>query len=135
VNSYDLVQRLVARVLFDPQWAIDPDRTILNEPFPKALKHAETQIEQQMRGPRQNDEYALADLAMIALLIDRNDYREIWTRLKETAKNQFVLEANNRVLEEMLARFRNPATSDPSFHRFLNRLSSAQEVLAGRLPV
>ena len=132
VNSYNLVQRLVARILFDRDWALAPERTILKKKFPGALECAEAEIQTQLRGSRQNDEYALADQAMIALLLGRTTHLELWRRLRGYAKNQFVIEATSRVLDEIQKNFDTDAASKPGsdhLDAFLLRVREARESL------
>jgi hypothetical protein len=66
-NSYDLVQRLVARAFVNPS-ALRDDTEVLGLPLRRALFEARGEVDRQLAGDRANDEYAAADLALIWLL-------------------------------------------------------------------
>jgi hypothetical protein len=74
VNTYNRVNRLVVRVLLAPEAltaastvAIDPDITPLN--LVTELDSAAAAIREQITGPRRGDYWALADLALLEVLL------------------------------------------------------------------
>jgi hypothetical protein len=76
VNSYNLVNRLVVRILLWPD-ALAGDSPALSDPeieslhLPTELDHAAAFIRQQLAGPRRGDFWALADLALLEVLEGR----------------------------------------------------------------
>jgi hypothetical protein len=76
VNSYNLTQRLVSRVFLNPHAVDEPEVTVEELPLGEALESARHEIERQRAGPRRNDEYAAADLAIVALLREDADWRD-----------------------------------------------------------
>ncbi len=93
-NSYNLVQRLVARALIQPL-AIKDNIEVLNLPLRNKLLEAKTEIERQRSplGQRENDEYAAADLALVSLLLGDNEWELVLQKefLKlDPAINDFI---------------------------------------------
>lgn len=77
VNSYNLVNRLVVRLLLAPSAlaaggaaVIDPEIAPLN--LAMELDKASATIRQQLAGPRRGDYWALADLALLEVLLGRS---------------------------------------------------------------
>lgn len=76
VNSYNLVNRLIVRILLWPD-ALTGDSPALSDSeiqslnLPKELDHAAAVIRQQLAGPRRGDFWALADLALLEVLQGR----------------------------------------------------------------
>jgi len=68
VNSYNLTQRLVSRVFLNPRAVDEPGSIVEGLPLKDALESARREIERQRAGSRREDEYAAADLAIVALL-------------------------------------------------------------------
>jgi hypothetical protein len=75
VNSYNLTQRLVARAFLNPR-AVEEAAIVEELPLRAELGVARREIERQRRGKRRRDEYAAADLAVVALLKGDADWRE-----------------------------------------------------------
>jgi hypothetical protein len=74
VNSYNLVNRLVVRILLMPDALVVADGLLLDpEIAPLNLTHeleqASTTIRQQLAGPRRGDYWAMADLALLEVLL------------------------------------------------------------------
>lgn len=90
VNSYNLVQRLVVRILLTPELVSDPvlaSRHKLPEGLtvPEALAEAARRIAGQVRGPRRGDSWALADLALLNLLMnDEPAANALWDEFDAT---------------------------------------------------
>jgi hypothetical protein len=69
-NSYNMLNRLISRILYyghiSPK-QIDPEISSLD--MTKELEEVEKSIREQVAGPRRGDVWALADLAMVELLL------------------------------------------------------------------
>jgi hypothetical protein len=76
VNSYNTTQRLVSRVFMAPRAVDEPSLIVEGLPLGEALESARREIERQRAGPRRQDEYAAADLAIVALLRGDDDWRD-----------------------------------------------------------
>ncbi len=77
-NSYNLLNRLLVRLLlrpdlFDATDAIDLGEDIALIHFRTALQQAADVITEQLAGPRRGDYWALADLALLQLLLGGTD--------------------------------------------------------------
>jgi hypothetical protein len=78
VNSYNLLNRLIVRLLLRPELldttdAIDLGEGIERIDFRMALQQASDVIAEQLAGRRRGDYWALADLALVQLLLRRTD--------------------------------------------------------------
>lgn len=82
VNSYNLVQRLVSRVLLRPESVDEGDLEVLGLSVRDELVKARDEIQQQLKGKRAGDEYAAADLALVRLLLGDGEW--------ETALDDFI---------------------------------------------
>ena len=76
VNSYNLVNRLVVRILLVPAALGAPDPLVVAPEIASLnltheLEQASTTIRQQLVGPRRGDYWAMADLALIEILLGR----------------------------------------------------------------
>jgi len=101
-DSYNLLQRLVVRVLRVPRCRTDPDTDLgkgLN--VPKELAEAERVINSQLEDPRKDDAWAMADLAM--LLILRGQPREkAWQKFAESNRSNEAYETNHRAFTALV---------------------------------
>jgi hypothetical protein len=68
-NSYNLTQRLVARVFLEPGCVSDGADPVLGLSVQAELLAARKEIQDQIKGPRPKDEYAAADRAFVSLLL------------------------------------------------------------------
>lgn len=103
VNSYNLTQRLVARVLFEPKDWVVIGEVIEQERFPTCLVEARDIVVGQTRGPRKEDVWAWADLGMLWLL--NGEAADIaWDKVIEYAKQPFVFESTVNVLGDLMRR-------------------------------
>jgi hypothetical protein len=73
VDSYNLVQRLVARVFLEPRAVADELLQVEGINVRNELDKARQEIARQRKGPRSDDEYAAADEAMVLLLLGDPD--------------------------------------------------------------
>ena len=115
-NSYNLVQRLVNRILLEPASVSTRAWTVKGVNMHEALKEAETIIEQQINGTdqlggtRQNDPWAACDLLFVRLLRGNQDSLDVrsriedaWNKLERTKPKDYVYESNLRVTKELIA--------------------------------
>jgi hypothetical protein len=77
VNSYNLVNRLLIRLLLSPGALVADDAVVLDPNIPPVklaheLEQAWVTIRQQLAGPRRGDYWALADLALLEVLLGRS---------------------------------------------------------------
>jgi len=102
VDSYNLLQRLVVRVLRTPRSLDDASRELghgLN--VPQELAEAERIVNQQLDGPRKNDAWAMADLALLLILRGRTR-EEAWRRFAESNRSQEAYESNHRAFAALV---------------------------------
>jgi hypothetical protein len=124
VNSYNLVQRLVSRVFLNPRAVDEPEVIVEGLPLAKALDSARREIERQLTGKRRHDEYAAADLAVVALLRGDADWRDKLDAFlfAEPKPQPYAVQATLDVLEELQGRLAE--TGDGS-REFRDRLAKA----------
>jgi hypothetical protein len=117
-SSYCLVQRLVTRVLADPA-GFAVSRPVLGFVVQPKLAECVGVIEAQMRGPRKNDSWAGADLAVVLQLMTvgedgaRHVGRAIdaWDALEDMNPDRFVLESTRDVVTALRDRL-SPSLDD-----------------------
>jgi hypothetical protein len=101
-DSYNLLQRLVVRVLREPRCLRDGDTQLgrdLN--VPAELARAERIINDQLRGPRKDDAWAMADLAMLLILGGQSRDRA-WQKFAEDNRSSEAYEANHRAFAALV---------------------------------
>lgn len=101
-DSYNLTQRLVSRVLAEPRSVEVEDHVVADEKVRAALESARVEIEGQL-SKRGSDEYALADLLMIAVLLGASDWID---RLRSFAtavtSSSYARQVTKTVFEEIV---------------------------------
>ena len=106
VDSYNLTQRLITRVLLSPSAAVDDSMTVENENVPHALREAR-QIVWSRRArpcPRNKDEYAFADAAIIALILGERGWTDVLNEfLRRAPKSSYARNVTLDVLKELAA--------------------------------
>jgi tetratricopeptide (TPR) repeat protein len=134
VNSYNLTQRLVARVLEQPKEWIHAERVIEGERFDDLLKSAKATVTNQTLGPRAGDVWAWADLGMLRLLNgDKDDAEEAWEKVVDLATKPFVIDSTNSVVSDLLERLVPVAAengADPRLGEVADSLRDARQILA-----
>jgi hypothetical protein len=102
VDSYNLLQRLVVRVLRTPRSLDDPSSEIVHGlNVPQELAKAERIVNQQLHGPRENDAWAMADLALL-LILRGHTREEAWREFAETNRSQEAYESNYRAFAALV---------------------------------
>jgi hypothetical protein len=104
VDSYNLTQRLVTRVLLSPSAALDHSMTVENENVPHALREARQIVSEQTSatGPRNKDEYAFADAAIIALILGDQGWKDALNEfLRRAPKSSYARNVTLDVLKEL----------------------------------
>jgi hypothetical protein len=132
VNSYNLTQRVVARVLAEPKEWIRAERVIEGERFADLLKATTATVTSQTLGPRAGDPWAWADLGMLLILNgDTDEANEAWEKVDELPKQPFVIDSTNSVLSDLLERIQPVAESggDPRLVQTADSIRNAQEIL------
>ncbi len=105
-DSYNLTQRLVARVLLVPSAANDESVKVEDENLPTALRKARATIDEQTSatGPRNKDEYAFADAAIVALLLGEPRWTDALNEFTRRApKSSYARTVTLDVLKELAA--------------------------------
>jgi tetratricopeptide (TPR) repeat protein len=137
VNSYNLTQRLVARVLLEPKNWIQPGQVIEGKNFAELLGAATTTVETQTLGPRANDVWAWADLAVLRILSGDAEGADIaFETLVDLAKQPFVFDSTNSVISDLLKQIDPVAKEDGADQRLVETAASlrnAQEMLTEEL--
>jgi hypothetical protein len=101
VDSYTLVQRLVARVFIDPAAVDDEQRIVERLAVRPELEKARDLIRDQVeRKGRGRDEYATSDLFLVLLLLGNQDWRAQLRRFRDL-KPAYALAAIRDVVKEL----------------------------------
>lgn len=134
MNSYNLVQRLVARVLLRPDLVWAEPWFVGNEDLPAALGRAEEIIQGQM-SVRVEDPWILADQALVQLLLLRPkaSEQESWRKFRSTASFSFAVDSTLRTVEDMLKEMEAVRSNmeNPRFQEVHHRLEAARDFLKG----
>jgi len=111
VNSYNRVQRLVARILAH-DGLLDSPESLKQLPVPEnknvfsELVAAEQVIKGQLDGPRHGDRWAMADQAMTSLLIgDYEGADSAWKRFEDSKPSPEAYKANRDVIDLLRYKF------------------------------
>jgi tetratricopeptide (TPR) repeat protein len=133
VNSYNLTQRLVARVLLEASSLGRGTATVRDVDFPVALEAAERVVGTQIKGTRSNDPWAQADRAMLLMLLGRaDDERAAWKRLLDMQPPGYVYSSTLNVLRDLNGRVREAADlaqANSPLHEYVRRLTDAMNLL------
>ncbi|MCG7932729.1 MAG: hypothetical protein N0E44_22170 [Candidatus Thiodiazotropha lotti] len=92
VNSYNLVNRLVGRIL------LTPDTDIKEE-----MKSARAIISDQLKQKRHGDIWALADKSLLQLLLGETEHNAAWTEFLDQSPPYYALESLLDTLEPLAA--------------------------------
>jgi hypothetical protein len=104
IDSYNLTQRLVTRVLLSPTAALDESMKVANENVPSALREARQIVNEQIsaNGPRNKDEYAFADAAIIALILGEPEWMDALNKfMRRAPKSSYAHTITLDVLKEL----------------------------------
>jgi tetratricopeptide (TPR) repeat protein len=104
VDSYNLTQRLVTRVLLDPPAAFDESEKVAKKNVPSELREAKGIIDKQISpdGARRKDEYAFADAAIIALILNEAQWVEAINKFINLApKSSYARSVTVDLLKEL----------------------------------
>ncbi len=106
VNSYNLVNRLISRILYDPRVLFDP--AVATSPpnvevldVSAKLQEAEEIVRKQLRLERRGDVWALSDLALLRLLLDRDDADSSYGDFTAASPPDFAYGSAIDTLEEL----------------------------------
>ena len=103
LNSYNLVNRLVLRILTDPTLLISKKPVERGKNMDHLLDEAAGKIEEQLGNGRDDVQWALADLAMLELLQEKGDVKSTLDELYETAKTDpYPLQSMLGVIRDLL---------------------------------
>jgi hypothetical protein len=126
VNSYNMVNRLVSHILLEP----DLSSTLATNPqgsgpltVRQALQNAEKDIRDQLKEKRRGDIWALADLALVRLLLDEDDPVPAYAEFISKSPPDYAYESQLSTLRP-LAELELPVT---------NKLRWAVQLLEGKL--
>lgn len=102
-NSYNLTQRLVARFLAEPERFEQDEWKNGNVVFPDSLVDAEGRIREQMSGPRLNDPWAMADRALLLLLLlhDEPEEQKTWRQIVSITPPAYVFSSTLSVIDDL----------------------------------
>ncbi len=128
VNSYNLVQRLVSRVLLNPGCVDGEDLHVEGLHVRAALAKAREEIQQQLKGKRAGDEYAAADLALVCLLLGDDDWEMALDDFiySSPPPEPYAVKVTAELIEELDEAARQPSSPSPALAR---RLSQATQEL------
>jgi tetratricopeptide (TPR) repeat protein len=82
-DSYNLLNRLLSRIMYEPSWLTDSAAASIPDgveslSLTKKLTEAEQVIQEQLKINRRGDIWAMADLALVKLLLDKADPRSAY---------------------------------------------------------
>ncbi|MBZ5621395.1 MAG: hypothetical protein LAQ69_22115 [Acidobacteriia bacterium] len=119
VDSYTLVQRLVARVLLDPAAAEDKLLVVEGLRVHEELRRAADLIRNQIAPgkKREHDEYAIADLGMVLLLLGDHTWRDELSRFFCMKNAGYAIEVTLDVLNDLRKAVGSPRASEELKHR------------------
>lgn len=107
VNSYNLVNRLVSYILLEPDSlseALPPEKAggdFIVYDVKQELKKAEAVIREQLNDKRRGDIWALADLALVSLLLDYTDPVTAYADFNAKSPPDFAYESSLSTLRPM----------------------------------
>jgi tetratricopeptide (TPR) repeat protein len=124
-DSYNLTQRLVTRVMFDPQSVAGTGGIVAGVAVRDALRKAEETIRTQMESTRHDNEYAAADLLTVLLLLGDPGWRDALQQfLHRAAKSSYARDATKLVFEEIAEQLRATGFADTPLTRDLAEVLS-----------
>lgn len=127
VNSYNLTQRLVARVLVDPKGWTRPEQVIEGERFADLLSAATDTVASQTRGPRAGDVWAWADLGILRILSgDTEGADTAWDTLADLPRQPFVFDSTLSVIFDLLERIGPLVSESPADQRLMEAVHSLE---------
>ena len=135
-DSFNLVQRLVVRVLKIPQsLQTDYEGTVEGLNVIQEIKAAEEKVIEQLSNERRDDPWAMADLAQLRILQGEQDYKTAWREFAEEIRDDYVYESNYRAWKTLHDLFlfsgqsleRLPAVND-TIDWLKDRLKSIYEI-------
>jgi len=137
-NSYNLTQRLVARFLAEPKRFEQDAWKDGNVVFPESLLMAERVIREQMSGPRLNDPWAMADLALLLLLLlrDEAEEQEAWRRIVSITPPAYVFASTLSVIQDLSRQVQLElrGSASPRVAAIRARLDRTMQFLASQSP-
>lgn len=137
-NSYNLTQRLVARFLADPKRFEQDTWTDGKVTFPGSLVKAESLIREQMAGPRLNDPWAMADRALLLLLLlrDESEEQDAWGRIESIAPPAYVFSSTLSVIDDLRNRVQAElkGSKSPRVAEIRTRLDRVKQFLSNPRP-
>lgn len=102
-NSYNLTQRLVARIFAVPERLSEvtwkDDRTA----YPDSFQGAEQEVSRQLVGARVNDPWAMADRALLVLLLlgDLLEEQQAWRRIVRSEPPAYVFSSTLAAIDDL----------------------------------
>jgi hypothetical protein len=114
VNSYNLTQRLITRVLLRPERYAKQRWKVEQAIFPEALQLAEAEVLGQLNGRREGDPWAMADLAMLRLLLASPEESAAWEDLSASKPYYFVLQSTLELLKGLSTEISRVASNSPA---------------------
>ena len=101
-DSYNLLQRLVVRILREPRCLEDGSLDLgKGIDVPQALERAERTVRDQLNGARKNDAWAMADLACLLILRGRSQ-SDAWRMFAESNRSSEAYETNHRAFAALV---------------------------------
>jgi len=132
-DSYNLVQRLIARILSDPSaWA--EGKQVAGVNVDQAMIAAKSEVERQLAGPRKGDEWALADRAILCTLMGSAEHAVVWADLNKRATQAYVVTATLNMLKDVSSRLAAQPAKSPKLDHLLARINTAEQTLSRLQP-
>jgi hypothetical protein len=101
-NSYNMVNRLLTRVMAGAGAGVEMDPTIPRLDLQSELEKVEGRIRPQLASHRRGDYWALADLALVDLLLERSDAESAYAGYFAQSPPAFAHQSVLSVLEELI---------------------------------
>ena len=130
LSSYNLVQRLVARILSEPGKVEAREWRVQGVDVAAELVAAEAVLESQ-QSARAGDVWFLADQALLALLLRRDSEGAAWRKFKAAKPPSFAYDSILRVIDDLTDRLAGVSFPEGGrcFVDIQDRLSAAQSRL------
>lgn len=103
VNSYNLVNRLVSRMLLSASDLVELPQELEALDIPSALLEASSIVDEQLILKRRGDIWAMADQALLRILLQEADHTSAFSELRAKSPPDYLYESLLATLEPLVA--------------------------------
>jgi hypothetical protein len=133
-NSYDLVQRLIARAFINPK-AVRDGTDVLDQPLHQRLLEAKAEVQRQLASERKDDEYAAADKALIYLLLGDTGWESALNNFirSPTPPSPYAVEATLDVVNQLRAAISRKSDTPVDLEDRLTQASKEMKLMLDKM--